>query len=145
MIARRSAAATTPSTAWATKGGPVIDIIWNLTAICPWDCAACCVAAVQTTQRKGTMVLSAPDLSMSSEVPRDFQSGSVFDQALAHRQAMGLELTLAAKLRVLENLRGLPVRLDFSGGDVLAPTENLEVLRAAASMLGKEMTPSATA
>lgn len=119
-----------------TEERQLVDIIWNVTAICPWDCAACCVSAVNVKARDGRVFLSSPDLSTKDSLARDARLGSIFDQALAHRQRSGLELTLEEKMRVLSNLEGVPVRLDISGGDALSARENYAVLEAAARALG---------
>lgn len=123
-----------------------LDIIWNLTAICPWDCAVCCVAAVNVRQRDGRIIIRGPGLSNPELVERDAALGSIFDQTLLHRQRRGLELTLPEKLRVIAHLDSVPVRLDISGGDPLSSAENYSVLEAAARALGPEsVTLTATA
>ena len=128
-----SAEAETASTA-----GPLLDIIWNTTAICPWDCADCCVAALQVRKSNGTVFLSTPQLDGFVELDRDAAPGSIFDQALRHRQRAGLELTLEQKIKVLENMRGHRVRLDISGGDALSPREGFLLLKEAARRLGRD-------
>lgn len=87
------------------------DIIWNLSLACPWDCAVCCVDAVQTADPQTT--------------------------ALA-RQEQGLELNLTEKLAVLSRFVGHDVTWNFSGGDPLVLSENLQVIEAASRMFGKE-------
>jgi len=71
-------------------------------------------------------------------MPYQAGKGTVFDQAMAHRQQQGLELDLAGKLRVLEHLEGVVPRIDFSGGDPLAAAQNLQVLRVAAQRFGRQ-------
>lgn len=117
--------------------GP-IDIVWNITSICPWDCPICCVSAQHVYQSNGLVHISTPDLSEGDVLTRDTTYTSIYDQALAHRQARRLELTLDEKSLVLENMKGLPVRVDIAGGDALAPAENLVFLQRAASTLGRE-------
>ncbi|NLH69690.1 MAG: radical SAM protein [Brooklawnia sp.] len=129
-----------------TEEGSLVDIIWNVTAICPWNCAACCVSAVNVKGRDDQVLLSSPDLSTEESLPRDPSRGTIFDQALAHRQQAGLELKLDDKMRVISNLRDVPVRLDISGGDALSARENYAVLEEAASVLGPDsVTLTATA
>jgi MoaA/NifB/PqqE/SkfB family radical SAM enzyme len=54
------------------------------------------------------------------------------------RQRQGAELRLSEKMRVLENMEGMPVKVDISGGDPLAVSENHDLLRVAARVLGRE-------
>ncbi|HWD40376.1 MAG TPA: hypothetical protein VG944_16120 [Fimbriimonas sp.] len=61
-----------------------------------------------------------------------------YNAAAAHRQKLGLELDLGSKLKVLDNLRGVRPRIDFSGGDVLTVSDNFAVLQQAASLFGCE-------
>ena len=37
-----------------------LDIIWNITSICPWDCAICCVDAKHVTvdKQSGTILIA---------------------------------------------------------------------------------------
>ncbi|MDP9165711.1 MAG: SPASM domain-containing protein [Actinomycetota bacterium] len=114
-----------------------LDLIWNVTPVCPWNCAGCCVAALHVKQKHGAVLVSASDLSSYQPIS-DAGGGSLYDKASRHLQRQGIELTLASKLQVLENVRGHDVRLDVSGGDVLSVTENLIVLQAASSQLGRE-------
>lgn len=122
----------------ASAGSRKFDIIWNLTLICPWNCEACCVAAIHARKHGAKLLMSSNDLSRYEELPFDPAAGSVWDQAAKVRQHRGHELNLAGKLQVLEHLAGLNVKIDFSGGDVLSVTENLVVLRTAAHRFGQE-------
>src|SRR5690242_13599906 len=100
--------------------GPSVDIIWNLTLVCPWDCAKCCVDAVHVQSRRGEVVLRSSNLPRLERLPLGLLPGpTAYDQAAAWRQSQGLELDLDAKFRVLEHLAGFSARLDFSGGDPL--------------------------
>jgi MoaA/NifB/PqqE/SkfB family radical SAM enzyme len=116
---------------------PQLDIIWNVTSICGWNCAACCVSARQVTQRGGKVLISSPELDRHEVLAADPSQGTAFDQALRHLQRRGVELTLARKLEVLEHLAGHDVRLDISGGDALSPQENVALLSAASAKLGR--------
>jgi len=115
---------------------PFVDLIWNTTLVCPYDCAVCCVDAVHVSRRAGRIELRS-EAGMHS-ISRDPEAGSIYEQAGRFRQRRGLELDLAAKLRVLDHLDGFRPRLDFSGGDVLVMAENVEVIREAAARFGRE-------
>src|SRR4051812_6889089 len=101
-----------------------VDIIWNVTLVCPWNCKNCCVDAVHVTKHRGTINLLSEGLTVLHQLPWEEDAGSAYDQAMAFRQAAGLELTLEEKLRVLDHLEGVHPKIDFSGGDVLAASEN---------------------
>lgn len=130
--------AAAPLTIGVAPAGPLLDVIWNVTAVCGWNCADCCVAAIEVRQKGGKVLISTPELDRYEEIPADASKGNLFDQALLHRQKQGLELSLDGKIRILDNLAGHRVRLDISGGDALSPRENYAVLEAAAARLGKE-------
>jgi len=115
-----------------------VDIIWNITMVCPWDCAICCVDAVHVSRRDGLIRLTSNGFSDIAEIPVARNQGSIFDQALAFRQGQGQELDFAGKLRVLDNLNGFLPKLDFSGGDPLATAENIEIMRIASQRFGRE-------
>jgi MoaA/NifB/PqqE/SkfB family radical SAM enzyme len=116
---------------------PFVDLIWNMTLVCPYDCAVCCVDAVHVSRRGGRIELRST--AGTNSISGDAKAGSIYEQAGRFRQQRGLELDLDGKLRVLEHLKGCRARLDFSGGDVLVMEENLEVIRAAAASFGREM------
>ncbi len=115
---------------------PPADLIWNMTLVCPYDCAVCCVDAVHVRRRAGRIEMRSQ--AGSGTIPRDSSEGSIFEQAGRFRQRQGLELDLERKLRVLDHLAGFAPRLDFSGGDVLVMQENVEVIREAARRFGRE-------
>lgn len=117
---------------------PLRDIIWNTTAICGWNCGSCCVAATHVHQRKGTVLISTPELNRYDEIPDDGLGGNAFDRALRYRQSQGLELTLEQKMTVLDHLMGHRIRLDISGGDALSPRENYILIEEAARRFGKD-------
>ncbi|MGW5237508.1 hypothetical protein ACWEOW_01090 [Monashia sp. NPDC004114] len=116
---------------------PLRDIIWNVTAICGWNCATCCVAATHVKQKNGAVLISSPELDRYEVIQDDGEGGNPFDRALRYRQRRGMELTLAEKLVILDHLAGHNVRLDVSGGDVLSPRENYVLLQEAARRFGK--------
>jgi MoaA/NifB/PqqE/SkfB family radical SAM enzyme len=113
---------------------PAVDIIWNLTRLCPWDCSVCCVDAVQVTKSfRDQVTLRSRGLSQRETL---LTSGAdAYSVAAAHYPT--LELNLAQKIQVLENLHGYKVKLDISGGDPLAVPENWSLLMAAADRIGK--------
>lgn len=118
--------------------GKAVDLIWNVTLICPWPCGNCCVDAVQVTKRDGQIYLRSHALTKVEVLSYDAGHGTLYDQAMALRQRQGLELDLAGKLRVLDHLEGYLPKIDFSGGDPLAAAENWEVMRRAAQRFGRE-------
>jgi MoaA/NifB/PqqE/SkfB family radical SAM enzyme len=127
-----------PETVGTRSIEPLRDIIWNTTAICGWNCATCCVAAVHVTQRGGQVLISSPELDRHDAVADDGSGGNPYDRALRYRQRNGLELTLEQKLTVLDHLSGHRIRLDISGGDALSPRENYLLLEAAAKQFGRD-------
>jgi MoaA/NifB/PqqE/SkfB family radical SAM enzyme len=81
-----------------------MDVIWNLTRACPWNCAICCVS--------GLYVCGATDFqSILKESSR--------------------ELALAEKLTVLKILADKDFGIDFSGGDPLYYNEDFRVVEQA--------------
>lgn len=115
-----------------------VDIIWNMTLVCPWNCAICCVDAVEVKKNKGLIQLRSDALTKVEQITPDPSKGSLFDQALALRQHRGLELDFAGKMRVLDHLQSFLPKIDVSGGDPLSVTENLQVMKIAAQRFGKE-------
>lgn len=127
------------------EASPKIDVIWNMTLVCPWPCPICCVDAVHVTRKGGQVILRSHGLARTTVFSLRERSGSIFDQAMQYRQAQGLELDLAGKLRVLDHLVGCTPKIDFSGGDPLAASENLVVLQAASRRFGpQQITLTAT-
>lgn len=122
-----------------------IDIVWNTTLVCPWDCAVCCVDAVHVTKREGQVVLRSLGLQLSESIPVDPARGSIYDQAAHHRQKHGQELTFAEKIQVLGHLDGYTPKIDISGGDPLAVWENYDLLKVASQRFGRaQITLTAT-
>lgn len=113
-----------------------VDLIWNMTLVCPYDCAVCCVDAVHV--RRHSKLIELRSQAGSRSIERDPSAGSIYEQAGRFRQQQGLELGIDGKLRVLDHLAGFSPRLDFSGGDVLVLKENLEVIREAAERFGRD-------
>jgi len=120
-----------------SKGmAPFVDLIWNMTLVCPFDCAVCCVDAVHVSRRGGRVELRSE--AGQHVLAHDPLAGSIYEQAGRFRQRKGLELDLAGKRRVLDHLRGLTPRIDFSGGDLMVMSENLEIISEAAARFGRD-------
>src|SRR5436190_469675 len=79
-----------------------VDIIWNITKICSWDCAVCCVDADHVSKKNGSITMKTDSLQNAHNIPFNADEGSIFDQTLRWKQREGLELTLEQKLQVLE-------------------------------------------
>lgn len=123
---------------------PVVDIIWNITLVCPWNCSVCCVDAVHVSRQNGHINLHSSGLQVKESI-RATKDGSIYDQAMAFRQQQGLELSYEEKIKVLDNLSGVTPKIDFSGGDPLSASENLKVMQLASSRFGrKQITLTAT-
>jgi MoaA/NifB/PqqE/SkfB family radical SAM enzyme len=117
---------------------PFLDIIWNTTLVCPFDCAICCVDAVHVRRRGRHLELRSASLADSTILRYVPGSGSVYAQAAAFRQRQGLELDLDGKLRVLEHLEDFDPKLDFSGGDALSVPDTIPVMREAVRRFGRD-------
>jgi len=87
-----------------------MDVIWNLTRVCPWNCRICCVSAVHATNETKHNVV------------------------IAQKEA-GRELNLAEKLTVLRLLTDRNFEIDFSGGDPLYYEEYFFVVEQATQWL----------
>lgn len=115
-----------------------VDIIWNMTLVCPWDCGVCCVDAVHVSRKNGRIQVRTSGLSNLEVMPDISGKGTIFDQVLEARQKRGLELDLSGKRRVLDHLEGFKARIDFSGGDVLVVAENYRLLQEASERFGRD-------
>jgi MoaA/NifB/PqqE/SkfB family radical SAM enzyme len=114
-----------------------VDIIWNITRVCPWDCAQCCVDAYHVTRNGEGVGIRHSGLAETITL-KDAGPRQIFDAAAAEMVRRGLELSLADKLRVVDALAGYDAEIDFSGGDPLVVSENLEVIRHASGKFGRE-------
>ena len=90
-----------------------MDVIWNLTRICPWNCAICCVTALHACK-------------------------STKFNLKKKQKDCGLELSLAEKMQVLRDLCDEGYNIDFSGGDPLYYDEDLQVVEQATEWLSAE-------
>jgi len=129
-----------------------VDIIWNISLVCPWDCRFCCVDAVNVRKIKGkalirekglSEVLSLSDESRFSGGTLDVLDGrgikpTIYDIALNNRQRREEELLFQEKINVLKHLNGFNVKIDFAGGDPFVCYENFLVVREAAKIFGVE-------
>ncbi|MFZ1726326.1 MAG: hypothetical protein WBO29_05315 [Albidovulum sp.] len=116
---------------------PLIDIIYNMTAVCPHDCPGCCVDAAYVYRRGQEVIMRVDGLANEIRTPRGDRSTSIFDQAAKALAELGRELTLEQKMKLLSNVDIDGVRLDVSGGDPLAVSDNVTVLKAASAKLGR--------
>jgi MoaA/NifB/PqqE/SkfB family radical SAM enzyme len=115
-----------------------IDIIWNITQICMWNCEFCCVDAVNVQARGNKIIVSSESLKKKELLPYVLDTDrNYFDQALDYRKAKGLELTLDQKFTILNHLIDYDAKIDFSGGDPLAISDTLVVMQKANYMFGK--------
>lgn len=99
-----------------------MDVIWNLTKACPWDCAICSVPALHVCDTTAEYIYSK-------------------------QKEKGKELTLAEKFTVLKSLADRNFEIDFSGGDPLYYDEDFRVIEQAtrwlpARKIGVSMTGS---
>lgn len=120
------------------KRGRKVDIIWNTTRVCPWDCDICCVDAIEVTRQQEFIQIKSRALKDVENLERRDTKRSIFDEAAAKLQAHGLELDLEGKMRVLDNIAGFDVKLDISGGDPLVISDNFILLQEASRRLGRK-------
>lgn len=90
--------------------GLKMDVIWNLTRICPWNCAICCIAAIHAHEMTKFHL---------KKTQKDY----------------GMELSFAEKIQILKDLCREGFNIDFSGGDPLYYDEDLEVVKQATMWL----------
>lgn len=114
-----------------------IDIIYNMTTVCPHDCAVCCVDATHVVCQCDVIRVKTDGLMHEWRLTRNPKK-NIYDQAANYLQDLGLELNLRDKLALIEHIDILPSSIDLSGGDPLCITENIEVLKAANKHLGRE-------
>lgn len=115
----------------------LIDIIYNMTPVCPHDCPLCCVDAAHVTRRGDEVIIRVNGLETEYRVPRGDGSKTIYDIAAKTLQKLGRELTLNQKMTILSNIDVEGVRLDISGGDPLVVSDNFTLLKAASAKLGQ--------
>ena len=113
-----------------------LDIIWNHTALCPHDCADCCVDAAYVKGDGEEVVLRTANLARVERM--QVGSDNKYTVAQHHQQQMRRELMYEQKLQVLNNLKGFDVRIDLSGGDALVTPDGLPLLKACAAAFGQD-------
>lgn len=126
-----------------------LDIIWNISLVCPWDCEFCCTDAVHVRQTRRGIVLREDSLSneilisanSAIDWPEELSAFGLrpnyLDHALRDRQRRGRELFLSEKMAVLNHINVERASIDFAGGDPLACAENILVIAAAAKKFGR--------
>jgi MoaA/NifB/PqqE/SkfB family radical SAM enzyme len=87
-----------------------MDVIWNLTKACPWDCDICSVSAIHVCNT------TAESIYLEQKNKKE-------------------ELTLADKLLVLKLLVERGFQIDFSGGDPLYYDEDFRIIEQAVRWL----------
>jgi MoaA/NifB/PqqE/SkfB family radical SAM enzyme len=117
---------------------PFVDVIWNITKLCVWNCRMCCVDADYVRKAGDTIEIHTDGLSKTVTIPYERGAGTIYEQALKHQQRIGAELTLEQKLKLLDHLEGFSPRIDFSGGDALAVGDTIVVMEEACRRFGRE-------
>lgn len=125
----------------------VLDIIWNITLVCPWDCEFCCTDAVHVTSQNNNIIARESSLRKVSTIDEHARQKfkekypevkpTKFDLALLSRQISGKEPTYEQKISIINNLKGHKIKIDFAGGDPLACHENYLVIKEASRVFGK--------
>lgn len=119
----------------AIHWAPKVDVIWNITRLCPWDCTVCCVDAHEVTSTRRTIRLRSKGLDLTVE---RVKGQGVSRMALAELQRRRLELDFGGKCRVIDHLQGFDARLDISGGDPLYVPETMETMAYACERIGRD-------
>jgi MoaA/NifB/PqqE/SkfB family radical SAM enzyme len=88
------------------------NIVWNLTALCPFCCSFCCVSATHVCGFRQVFPLNDDTPVVEGELS--------FNQQMA----------------ILDQLDGERFKIDFSGGDVLINPRNVDLILAASQKLG---------
>lgn len=124
-----------------------LDIIWNISLICPWDCEFCCTDAVHVKKDSSNIIMREHSLNNAIIVDKALEklfhdmypqtTPTKFDLALLSRQISGQEPTFEQKQIILNHLKGREVSIDFAGGDPLACFENFLIIRQASEIFGK--------
>src|SRR6056297_856095 len=99
-----------------------LDIIWNITSICGWDCEFCCVDAVQVEPGNGTATVKDDGLQNETEI-EIAEGESAYQAGSDYLKEKGDELHFEEKLEVLDSFEGYTPDIDFSGGDPLLVKE----------------------
>jgi MoaA/NifB/PqqE/SkfB family radical SAM enzyme len=126
----------------------VLDIIWNISLICPWDCEFCCTDAVHVTSNNNQIIAREHSLQSLNIVENSLKEifkkqypnipPTKYDLALIDRQALKKEPSYDQKLKILKHLSNFDVKIDFAGGDPLACHENYLIIKEASRLFGKD-------
>lgn len=111
------------------------DVIWTLDRVCGYGCDFCCVDAFSVRKNGNSVGIKSNSLDLT--IPSS-TSGTPYMQAESALIERGLALSVEEKLKVLDNLRGVNLQLGFSGGDLLLVRDNLEVVKKASELFGRE-------
>ena len=114
---------------------PRIDFIWTLDRICAWNCSFCCVDALYVRKEGQDILIQSNGHNLSFPFLEDGEN--IYTQAAKRLGEERLALSVEKKLEILDNLRGVNPRIDFSGGDLLLLPENLEVIKRASELFGR--------
>jgi len=115
---------------------PKLKIIWNITKICAWDCEFCCIDAYHVCKKNKNVLLRTKCLTHEHSFIAD-KGMDIFEAAKGHLIKNKMELSLAQKLNVLENIN-MNAEIDFSGGDPLLLKDNIIIIENASKKFGKE-------
>ena len=91
-----------------------INVVWNLTRMCPFKCPFCCVSAIHI---KGFKQI-APHDDVTSAYPG--------------------ELSFSEQINVLDQMHSKDFSIDFSGGDVFINPKNIDLVLYASEKFGRE-------
>lgn len=93
-----------------------LDIIWNLTRVCPYSCKICCVNAIYAKDPKKQI---------------EARKGQI---------RIGREIEYSKNLEILSKIKEYSnnISIDFSGGDPLIFEENLILIDTASKLFDKE-------
>lgn len=115
-----------------------LDIIWNVTRICGYYCSICCVDAIQVIKKKNQLVLISGLHKEKTEYMPATEESNIYVEAGKELAKNRRELFFEEKLQVLDNLRGMDVKIDFSGGDPLLLPDTAVLIRKTAELFGKD-------
>ena len=84
-----------------------IDLIYNTTYICPWDCAICCVDVINVSKKADKIIINYDGLRELEEIPFDKKQGNIYTQVSKLLVKRGKELSLDGKKRVVDYLASI--------------------------------------
>ena len=98
-----------------------LDLIWNITLVCPWNCIFCCTDAVNVVKEEGIGVLYESSLQNRRQIDLfEFRDSfellnyygikpNIFDLALVDRQKRGFELNYSEKISLINKSSGYSI------------------------------------